>query len=208
MVVVNIGEHYTYEAGDGHNIIMFVTSKEKYIGEEVYYFDTITLNTFLGEVFEKDFEVDFFESKHIRKSTKEEIQQLRSKCPVNKEWVEKKMEEIIKENWIITQEQKPEIVFDPDEPLERGYLGVFDSIYNLIIFRSEFLILCDLEKIENVLKHELCHWYLFVTGQPHRDSDERFAKEIIRLGVEDTLNLHNLDALEAYEKAKRSLGKC
>ncbi|MCA1025734.1 protein sprT [Cytobacillus kochii] len=203
MRTVLIGEHYTYDTGNPKaKIIMFVTDKGKYVGEDVYFFDAIALNPF-GEVFQKDYELGFFQSEHVRISTKDEIKKLRNCSPVDLQWMRKKAEEAIKKYWNI--DSLPEIIFDPDEPLEIQFKGAYDSNLKAIIFRSEFLILLSIQQIEKVLIHELCHWYLHNTGQDFRDENVRFAKEIIRLGIEDTINIHNPKAKAAYEEAKREL---
>lgn len=198
--MVHIGGHYTFDNGNAlEKLIMFVIDKGQYIGEDVYYYDTVTLNP-LGEVFQKDYEVNFFESKYIRNSNEGEIKNLRSYCPVDIEWFRNKAKVIIQQNWDINA--IPEFIIDPEEELERLYLGAYDVNFKAIIFRSEFLILKDIETIEKILIHELCHWYLHITGQSYRDEDVRFAQEVILLGVEDTINIHNAKARKAYEKAK------
>ncbi|MCP1159383.1 protein sprT [Bacillus infantis] len=195
-----IGEHYSYDNGNPlEKVVMFVTANEKYMGENVYYYDTISLN-YYGEVFQKDYELSFFESDHIRLATKSEINELREYCPININWVNEKIEEIITNYWDI--KIRPKVIFDPDEPLERPFYGAYDSNLEVIIFRSEFLILKDVNIIEKYLAHELCHWYLHQTGEPFRDKDIRFAKEIIRLGLDETVNFHNPEAKEAYIMAK------
>lgn len=38
------------------------------------------------------------------------------------------------------------------------------------------------ETVESVMKHELCHWYLFITNQNFSDSDFTFKRECLRIG--------------------------
>ncbi|WPS85669.1 hypothetical protein SMD22_01030 (plasmid) [Brevibacillus halotolerans] len=80
--------------------------------------------------------------------------------------------------------------------------GAFEPSTNSLIFRSELISVLNEQKLKKVILHELCHWYLYTTGQDYDDKHVRFAQEIIRLGIEDTINHHNKEAKVAYETAK------
>jgi len=36
--------------------------------------------------------------------------------------------------------------------------------------------------IDGVILHELCHWFLFITGTPCGDNDREFINEMVRVG--------------------------
>jgi SprT-like protein len=203
MVNVEIGKHYTYDNGKPQNkIIVFVTSKNKYENEDDYFYNTVSLLCEAEIVYETQYELDFFQNQNVRISTPEEIKMLRSYCPVDIEWIKNTMKKIVEHNWGINI--VPWLCVDPNEPLERENYGSYDPALRTVIFRSEFLSLLSIDRIERVIAHELCHWYLHVTGEPFYDHDVRFAKEIIKLGLDDTINIHNPTAKEAYEKALQS----
>lgn len=200
-----IGEHYTFDKGNDKNkLIMFVIDKGKYVDEDVYYYDTISFNPLNDLLFQTDYECSFFESKYIRLATNKEVEEMRRYCPINIEWIKEKADYLIETHWGISD--RPKFILNPIETLERHYKGVFDSTTNTIIFRSEFLSLeKDNGEIEKILLHELCHWYLFMIGEDWRDEDVRFAKELVRVGVADTANIHNPEAKLALEKALNEL---
>ncbi|QIC46266.1 protein sprT [Lysinibacillus sphaericus] len=205
MKTIITGEHYTFDNGnDMSKFIMFVTEKGKYMDEDVFYYDTVSLNPLTELLYETDLEESFFESKHVRLATNEEVMEIRGYCPIDVEWVENKMEQLIDTHWGLSD--KPNVIFDPTEVLERPYNGVYDSTINTIIFRSELLSLIkDIKEIEKILLHELCHWYLFTIGENWRDKDVRFAKELIRVGAIETANIHNSEAKLAIDKALSEL---
>ena len=43
--------------------------------------------------------------------------------------------------------------------------------------------------IESVIKHELCHYHLFMNKQPHKDGHPVFEKELIRIGGSTTRSI-------------------
>lgn len=59
----------------------------------------------------------------------------------------------------------------------------------------------SLREVKRILLHELVHWRLHTTGEPWSDSDERFALELIRVGLG---RRHNPDekSLLAVKKAR------
>ncbi|WCF11556.1 protein sprT (plasmid) [Paenibacillus thiaminolyticus] len=200
MVNVLPGEHYTYDSGQ-NKLIIFITHKGKYEGEDVYFFDTIT--AVHGDIFVKDYEVNFFKDKNFRLSTVEEIEEIRSLNPYSETWIQEKIEEWIPLYWDI--DERPNIVFDPDEIMTVVYEGAYESSTRTLLFRSELLSVNSVEAVRQIILHELCHWYLHVTGQEWRDKDVRFAEEIIRLGIEDRVSFHRKEAREAYEQAKKQI---
>ncbi|MGR0121680.1 protein sprT [Bacillus halotolerans] len=180
-----VGKHYAFDNGNPYELlIMFITRKDKYYDEDVFYFDTISLNP-IGEVFEKIFEEDFFKNGYIRLATTDEIQKLRSRSP-DENWIKSKIDEIVNDIWGINE--RPMVIVDPDEELTKEFIGAYDPQLKALIFRSEFLAVNQKEYIEKVITHELCHWYLHTNNLPYRDQDLRFAQEIIKANVEDTLN--------------------
>jgi hypothetical protein len=197
MIQIEVGKHYTIQ-NEGQKLIILVTGVGQYEGEDVYFHDTITANLNLGIVFERDYEIGSLTN--VKVATKEEIQEMRSLNPLNYNWIKSKSEAFIQKYW--DTNKRPNIILDPDEEIEKSYYGAYEPSTESLIFRSEFLSILEVEQFEKILLHELCHWYLHVSGEEFRDKHVRFAKEIIRLGIEDTINMHNPEAKEAYEKAK------
>ncbi|MFF2532468.1 M48 family metalloprotease [Brevibacillus sp. NPDC058079] len=200
MVNVIEGDHYTFDYGFD-KLIVFTTHKGKYEGEDAYFYQTITCQN--GQVFERIYDMELFQLKEVRLATIKEIAEMRNLNPYKIERLEKWIEELIIENWNISK--KPILVFDPEEVMNVAFKGAFEPYTNSLIFRSEMISVLSEEEMRKVLLHELCHWYLYETNQAYQDKDVRFAQEIIRLGIEDTINIHNKEAREAYEKAKTLL---
>ena len=71
----------------------------------------------------------------------------------------------------------------------------------------------SLENIEGVIKHELCHYYLFKTYQKYSDGDKRFQDELKRIGAHSTRTLsfsgdiHLCKCSKCGRIVKRSLSK-
>lgn len=54
------------------------------------------------------------------------------------------------------------------------------------------------EDILATLKHELVHWYLWIIGKPHRDDDEEFIRECLRIGASISKTKKAQDAYRKY----------
>ncbi|MFJ8528358.1 protein sprT [Bacillus sp. NPDC094106] len=201
MKTIIIGDYYTYD-DEFTKTIMFVIRKGKYEDDDAEYYETISLFGSLG-VHERIFDVEFFQDENIRLATQEEVNELRSHCSIPPSTVRNKMDYLISKHWGIRN--RPNIVFNPDESLETVYLGAYHAGTESIIFRSEFLILIEESYFEKVLLHELCHWYLHITGAKWQDKDVRFAEELLRVGAGETANLHNEEARKAFEIASNNL---
>ncbi|HFJ9376522.1 MULTISPECIES: protein sprT [Bacillus cereus group] len=203
METIIIGDYYTYDDGLTKNKkIMFVIRKGKYEDEDAEFYETISLFGSFG-VHQLEFDVEFFQDENIRLATKEEVNELRSHCSFTPLTVKNKMDYLIPKHWGINN--RPNIVFNPDEPLGIMYLGAYDTGTQSLIFRSEFLILVEENEFEKILLHELCHWYLHITGEEYRDRDIRFAEELIKVGAGETANLQNDEARKAFEIASNNL---
>ncbi|WP_242248895.1 protein sprT [Bacillus cereus group sp. BfR-BA-01328] len=203
MKTITIGGHYTYDDGlIESKTIMFVIRNGKYEDDDAEFYDTISLFGSYG-VHQREFEVEFFQDKSVRLATQEEVDKLRSHCSFTPSIVRNKMDYLISKHWGINN--RPNIVFDPYEPLETTYLGAYHAGTESLIFRSEFLILVEENEFEKILLHELCHWYLHITGEEYRDRDVRFAEELIKVGAGETANLHNDEARKAFEIASNNL---
>lgn len=55
----------------------------------------------------------------------------------------------------------------------------------------------------DALRHELVHWYLHTTNQPHSDTDFRFIEECLKLGV---ILSKAKNAQEAYQRYLKRMG--
>ncbi|MDY8021139.1 ImmA/IrrE family metallo-endopeptidase [Paenibacillus polymyxa] len=102
---------------------------------------------------------------------------------VTLEWLNKQAKQLVKNHWGLNE--IPRIAID----LERENLdwtkavGYYCNDIETIAFSSEVNKRRTERAIRRTLLHELCHWYLHTTGQKFRDSDERFARELIRVGL-------------------------
>lgn len=98
------------------------------------------------------------------------------------EWLYKQAKQLVKKHWNI--DQLPTIAIDLDRKLDwEKAVGYYCSDIKTIVFNSQINKRRTLRAIKRTLLHELCHWYLHITGQKYSDSDERFARELIRVGL-------------------------
>jgi SprT-like protein len=82
--------------------------------------------------------------------------------------------------------------------------GTYELIANLLKFSKELVGgAYNIETIESVIKHELCHYHMFMTGSNWHDGDYLFEKELIKIGASSTRTLKG-----AGEKHKSVCGKC
>ncbi|MFF2532442.1 SprT-like domain-containing protein [Brevibacillus sp. NPDC058079] len=117
------------------------------------------------------------------------------------EWLEQQAFALVKKHW--QRDDIPRIVIDSDREHDwTNTLAVYWNDTRTIEFKSTVNTRRTLRQIKKTLLHELCHWYLHITDQNFRDYDERFAKELIRVGAGST---HNPDvhAVKAFQKAKK-----
>lgn len=61
----------------------------------------------------------------------------------------------------------------------------------------------NIETIESVMKHELCHYHMFMTGGNWHDGDYLFEKELVKIGSSSTRTLKS-----AGEQHKSICSKC
>lgn len=187
------GAFYAWGEGDS-KLILFVES----IDEEEGMFNAIVSN---GEdLYEREYAIGLFEKANMRLAVFDEREEFIALNPYNEAWLESVVDDLVEEYWEI--QDRPSIMLDPIERMPTPFMGAYDAPTHSLVFHSAMLALRDAEEIRSTVIHELCHWYLHVTGQPYRDEDVRFAQEIIRVGVEETINFHREDAKNAYEKAK------
>ncbi|WP_211338217.1 hypothetical protein [Brevibacillus gelatini] len=130
------------------------------------------------------------------------------------EWLEKQAKQLTKKHWSINEiptillvtRQSPltiECKLDWD-----NYAGYYCSDIKTVVLNNENNERYTLRHIKRILLHELCHWYLHTTGQPWRDSDERFARELIRVGLGRRYNRDEQAVLAAKEAWKRKKNEC
>jgi len=127
------------------------------------------------------------------------------------EWLEVQAIQLVKKHWGITEIPIIQLVKrqDPittDRKLDwDNYGGFYCSDIKTIVLNNENNIKYTLRGVKRILLHELVHWRLHTTNQPWRDSDERFARELIRVGLG---RRHNKDeqaqlaAKQAWERKK------
>ncbi|MFB5759011.1 SprT-like domain-containing protein [Paenibacillus medicaginis] len=121
---------------------------------------------------------------------------------VTLEWLNKQAKQLVKKHWNLNE--IPTITID----LERKDLnwttavGYYCNDIKTIAFNSEVNKRRTEREIKRTLLHELCHWYLHTTGQKFRDSDERFAREMIRVGLGQRYNRDEQAVLAAKEAWK------
>lgn len=121
------------------------------------------------------------------------------------DWLKKQAKLLTKKHWDI--DYIPEISIDLDRELNwEKCVAFYCPDIKTIAFNSVVNGRRTLTQIKRTLLHELCHWWLHINNLPYRDSDERFARELIRVGISSN---HNKDerALEAMRKAKETKSK-
>ncbi|MGV6935882.1 hypothetical protein ACWA2B_10245 [Paenibacillus sp. CMM36] len=113
---------------------------------------------------------------------------------VTLEWLNKQAKELVKKHWGLNK--IPEICLatrDSQLTKERkldwdNYAGYYCSGIETVVLNNENNQRYTLRYIKRILLHELCHWYLHITNQPWHDSDKRFARELIRVGLGQRYN--------------------
>lgn len=130
---------------------------------------------------------------------------------VTLEWLEKQAKQLVKKHWNIGEIPRIILVTRQDHlSIERkldwdSYAGYYCSNIKTVVLNNENNKNYTVRQINRILLHELCHWRLHVTGQPWNDSDEQFARELIRVGLG---RRHNRDeqaqlaAKQAWESKK------
>ncbi|MFC8685953.1 SprT-like domain-containing protein [Brevibacillus porteri] len=117
------------------------------------------------------------------------------------EWIQEQAKVLVMKHWGL--DFIPEIVIDSDREYDWSTCrGLYWNNTQTIEFNSKVNETRTRREIKKTLLHELCHWYLHYTGQPFRDSDERFARELIRVGIG---GYHNRDekSVKAAKLAKK-----
>ncbi|WCF11597.1 M48 family metalloprotease (plasmid) [Paenibacillus thiaminolyticus] len=188
------GGYYTLVDGDS-KLTMFVESKD----EEEGVFSAIVAND--GDLYEREYAIGLFET-NMRLATFDEREEFIALNPYQETWLEAVVNELVPKHWGV--DDRPSIMLDPIEHMPTAFFGAYDAPSRSLVFHSGMLALRSEEEIRTTVLHELCHWYLHITGEAYRDEDVRFAQEIIRVGVEETINYHREDARQAYEEAKRN----
>ncbi len=105
------------------------------------------------------------------------------------EWLNNQAKQLVKKYWGLNH--IPNICLttrDSDLTKEKNldwdnYAGYYCSGIETVVLNNENNARYTLRSIKRTLLHELCHWYLHTSNQPWRDSDERFARELIRVGL-------------------------
>lgn len=108
---------------------------------------------------------------------------------VTLEWLKTQAKQLVKKHWDITDIPTIRLATRQDEiTIERkldwnNYSGYYCSDIKTVVMNNENYNKYTLRGVKRILLHELVHWRLHTTGQPWRDSDERFARELIRVGL-------------------------
>ncbi|RKJ14829.1 hypothetical protein D7X33_48170, partial [Butyricicoccus sp. 1XD8-22] len=128
------------------------------------------------------------------------------------EWLQEKARYLVKKYWGISE--IPNIVLDrtSDEEWENYYpkeenrtlLGLYHNKDFTVEFNSKVNSRRKPIDIQKTLLHELCHWYLHINKLPHRDSDVRFACELIRVGAKPNTNHSHYNAYKEARKVKKN----
>lgn len=123
---------------------------------------------------------------------------------ISVDWFNEQARRLVIKHWGL--ERIPRIVIDLDQDLDwENCVAYYCNDIRTIAFNSGINKKKTQQELKKILLHELCHWYLHITEQPHRDSDERFARELIRVGIP---KFHNFDeksrkAATVARKSKR-----
>lgn len=122
---------------------------------------------------------------------------------VSLDWLNKNAKMLVRKHWKL--EHIPKIVIDMErEDLDwSNAIGYYCNDIETIVFNSQINRRKSEREIRAILLHELVHWYLHTTGQRFRDSDERFARELIRVGLGKRHNSDELSVLAAKEARRR-----
>lgn len=118
-------------------------------------------------------------------------------------WLNKHAKILVRRHWGLNH--IPEIVIDLDrDSLDwDNYVGYYCSDIETIAFNSYVNARRSEKAIKITLLHELVHWYLHTTGEKFSDSDERFARELIRVGLGRKHNIDEQSVLAAKKAWKR-----
>lgn len=127
---------------------------------------------------------------------------------VSMEWLRQQAKQLVKKHWDI--KEIPDIMFvcrQDDFSMDRKldwdkYGGYYFSDIQTVVMNNENNANYTLRGIKRILLHELVHWRLHVTGEPWRDSDERFARELIRVGLGRRHNKDEQAQLAAMQARK------
>lgn len=133
---------------------------------------------------------------------------------VSASWLEKEAKQLVKKYWGLNE--IPNIRLEHRQSLLTieykldwdNYAGYYCSAIKTVVLNNENNARYTLRHIKRILLHELCHWYLHTTGQPWRDSDERFARELIRVGLGRRHNKDEQAVLAAKEAWKKKRNEC
>ncbi|MEC4565405.1 hypothetical protein L8C07_05560 [Paenibacillus sp. CMAA1739] len=165
----------------------------------------------------KDWETDLFEKEYVAKANENDVIEFKNaKLNDNEfkdvfifteEYLQEEAARLVEKHWGI--DEKPIIVMDFSESVElqSGLMGgaCFNTRGKFIEFWSEINRQMEHQEVLDMLLHELCHWYLFITGEEYRDNDVRFVKELIKLGIGHTHNSSNKEAAKAYKIALKEM---
>lgn len=119
------------------------------------------------------------------------------------DWLNNHAKILVRKHWGLNH--IPEIVIDLDrDSLDwDNYVGYYCSDIETIVFSSQVNARKTERAIKRTLLHELVHWYLHTTGQKFLDSDARFARELIRVGLGRRHNPDDQSVLAAKEAWKQ-----
>ncbi|MFE6075644.1 SprT-like domain-containing protein [Paenibacillus sp. NPDC057886] len=122
---------------------------------------------------------------------------------VSLDWLNKNAAMLVKKHWGLKHIPKIEIDLERDSFDWKRNVGYYCNDIETIVFSSQVNKRKSEREIKKILLHELVHWYLHTTGQRFRDSDERFARELIRVGLGKQHNSDEQSVLAAKAAWKR-----
>jgi len=211
MAIPKVGEYFVLEIPEhSSKDILMITSL--FMRDIVVEFETLFYIQNLNVFSFKEWDSDFFENESVRKATENEIADFEAARSKNSEFkdlfifteecLQFEANRLAKEFWDI--DKYPKVALDFSEAVD-GKGACFTVAYQLIEFWSETNRQRSKDQVFDTLLHELCHWYLYTTGQEYNDSDVRFAEELIRVGVGHTHNSNNPDAVKAFAEAVKRM---
>ncbi|RXZ78078.1 hypothetical protein EBB07_28915 [Paenibacillaceae bacterium] len=125
------------------------------------------------------------------------------------DWLQKQAKQLVKKHWSISEIPVILLATRNDSiSIERAldwdnYGGYYCSDIKSVLMNNENNVNYTLQGVKRILLHELVHWRLHVTGEEWHDSDERFARELIRVGLGRRHNKDEQAQLAAAQAWKR-----
>ncbi|MET3209759.1 UNVERIFIED_CONTAM: putative SprT family Zn-dependent metalloprotease [Paenibacillus sp. PvR008] len=207
MPIPRSGDYFVLHLTNQNSYAIFMVTA-LFIREKEVDFETLMYYPSFNFFSLKEWGSDFFEFDNVRSATEKEINEFITAKSKHKDYknlfiftenfLQTEAKKLVKQHWRIDKEPLVALDFSECEDMKGA---CFNSANSLIEFWSEINRQLTYQEVIEMLMHELCHWYLFSTGQDFRDSDVRFAQELIRLGIGHTHNSRNSEAALAFRLA-------